>query len=85
MRQYRPSIDELKKRYSMALARKRMTRLRHEKYPELAKRTPIPDNSVPWLPHPPRSVAECAWINQEVIKFAALWKAHYLKTPLSAS
>ena len=63
MRQYRPTIEELKKRYAMELARKRMRRLRVEKYPELATSRPIPDNSEPWMTHPPRSVAECAWIN----------------------
>lgn len=85
MRQYRPTIEELKKRYSMELARKRMARLRREKRPPDYKDVRTPDNSEPWLPHPPRSVAECAWINEQVTQFARAWKAYYLKTPSSGS
>lgn len=74
MRQYRPSIEDLKKRYSMELARKRMARLRQEKRPSGEKVVRTPDNSEPWLPHPPRSVAECAWINEQVTKSIKEWK-----------
>ncbi len=66
MHQYRPTIEELKKRYSMDLARRRMARLRREKRPPGAKQVRTPDNSEPWLPHPPRSVAECARINEQI-------------------
>jgi hypothetical protein len=74
MRQYRPTIEELKKRYSMELARKRMARLRREKRPPDYKEARIPDNSEPWLPHPPRSVAECAWINEQITNSIEEWK-----------
>lgn len=85
MKQYRPTIEELKLRYSREMARKRMIRIRHEKNPGLATRTPIPDNSEPWLPHLPRSVAECAWINEQITKQAESWKSYYLRTPSSES
>lgn len=74
MRQYRPSIEELKKRYSMELVRKRMARLRLEKRPPGEKMVCTPDNSEPWLPHPPRSVAECAWINEQITNSIKEWK-----------
>ena len=80
MRQYRPTIEELKKRYSMELARKRMARLRREKRPPDYKEVRIPDNSEPWLPHPPRSVDECAWINEQMRQSIESWKKIYPKT-----
>jgi hypothetical protein len=85
MRQYRPTIEELKKRYSMDLARKRMARLRREKRPPDANQKRIPDNSEPWLPHPPRSFADCVWINEQITQFAEAWRARFLKSPSSGS
>jgi hypothetical protein len=38
------------------------------------KRTPIPDNSEPWLPHPVRSVAEAMWISDQIGKNIEQWK-----------
>jgi hypothetical protein len=73
MKQYRPTIDELKLRYSRMLAQRRMLRLHREARPGLANRTPIPDNSEPWLPHKPRSLAECMWISDQIANDARSW------------
>jgi len=76
MRQYRPTIEQLKKRYSSEMARKKMIAKRHAANPSLATRNRIPDNSEPWLPHGglPRSLEECAWISEQVGKEIEQWK-----------
>ena len=69
MRQIRPTIEELKKRYSRAMAQRKMTERRHAQRPSLATAPKIPDNSEPWPPHPPRTLAECMWISDQVGRF----------------
>ncbi len=73
MRQIRTSIEELKKRYSRAMAQRKMTERRHAAHPNLATARKTPDNSEPWLPHPPRSLAECMWISDQVSKEVEKW------------
>ncbi len=80
MRQIRPTIDELKKRYSRAMAQRKMTERRHAAHPSLATARKIPDNSEPWLPHPPRTVAECMWISDQVAKAVEKWGPKSLPT-----
>lgn len=84
MRQYRPTIEELKKRYSSELARKKMQQRRDAQRDPNAPKTRIPDNSEPWLPHAPRSVDECAWISRQVAENIELWKATFPKIFSSA-
>ena len=74
MRQYRPTIEQLKKRYSSDMARRKMQQRRDAARDPAAKRTQIPDNSEPWLPYKPRSVAECAWVSEQVGENIELWK-----------
>lgn len=74
MRQYRPTIEQLKKRYSSDMARRKMQQRRDAARDPAAKRTQIPDNSEPWLPHKPRSIAECAWVSEQVAENIELWK-----------
>ena len=83
MKQYRPTIEELKLRYSRILAQRKMTERRHAAQPGLANRKPIPDNSEPWLPHKPRSLAECMWIADQVSQRVEQWKSDLLPTPSS--
>ena len=51
-------------------------RKRHEKLlalrPASSKRPrlPIPDNSEPWLPHPPRTLADLVYISDRVAEVA---------------
>ena len=73
MRQIRPTIDELKKRYSCAMARRQMTARRHAARPRDAKVVKTPDNSEPWPPHPPRTLAECMWISDQIAKEVEKW------------
>jgi hypothetical protein len=77
MRQYRPTIEELKKRYSREMAQRKMIARRHAAKPALADQPRIPDNSEPWLPHLPRSVEECAWISDQVAKCVETWRQAY--------
>ena len=74
MRQYRPTIEQLKKRYSSDMARRKMQERRDAARDPSVKRTKIPDNSVPWLPHPPRSVAEAMWISDQITADMLRWK-----------
>lgn len=74
MRQYRPTIEELKKRYSREMAQRKMIARRHAANPALANQPRIPDNSEPWLPHLPRSVAECMWISDQVGREIEKWR-----------
>ncbi len=75
MRQYRPTIEELKKRYSSEMARKKMIAKRHAANPSLTTRNKIPDNSEPWLPHGlPRSLEECEWVSEQVSQSIEQWK-----------
>lgn len=74
MRQYRPTIEELKKRYSREMAQRKMIAKRHAAKPALANQPRIPDNSEPWLPHLPRSVEECAWISDQIGKEIEKWR-----------
>lgn len=74
MRPYRPTIDQLKKRYSADMARrKREERWRAMRGPNW-KKSRIPDNSEPWLPHPVRSLADAMWISEQVGKHIEQWK-----------
>ncbi|MEI6535359.1 MAG: hypothetical protein WCN98_08480 [Verrucomicrobiaceae bacterium] len=73
MRQIRPTIDELKKRYSRAMAHRKMTERRHAARPSLATAPKIPDNSEPWLPHLPRNLAECMWIADQIAREVEKW------------
>lgn len=77
MKQYRPTIEELKLRYSRQLAQRKMIERRHAANPGLANRKPIPDNSEPWLPYPPRNIEECAWISKQVAESIATWRQTY--------
>ena len=77
MKTIRPSIDELKRRYSRMLAQRKMIERRHAEHPELANRKPIPDNSEPWLPHKPRNIEECAWVSAQIAKSVETWKLTY--------
>lgn len=80
MRQYRPTIEELKKRYSREMAQRKMLAKRHAANPSLAMRPRIPDNSEPWLPHLPRSVAECLWISDQISKEIEKWRPEFQQT-----
>lgn len=80
MKQYRPTIEQLKKRYSMEMARRKMIERRHSEHPDLANRPKIPDNSEPWLPHLPRSLAECMWVSDQIAKRTEQWKQTFLPT-----
>ncbi len=84
MKQYRPSIDELKRRYSRMIAERRIARLREAARPPGAKQVRTPDNSEPWLPHLPKTVDECAWVSNQVAENIAAWKLTYPKIFSSA-
>ena len=73
MKQYRPTIEQLKKRYSQEMARRKMIERRHARHPEFASRRPIPDNSEPWLPGGVRSVADALWISDRIQETAKEW------------
>ncbi|MBX7208197.1 MAG: hypothetical protein K1X78_07800 [Verrucomicrobiaceae bacterium] len=77
MKQYRPTIEQLKKRYSAEMARRKMIERRHAEHPELATRKKIPDNSEPWLPHLPRTADECWWVSEQVAKNISEWKQSF--------
>jgi hypothetical protein len=85
MRQYRPTIEQLKLRYSCELARRKMIERRHAARPALAAGPRIPSNSEPWLPHLPRSVEECAWVSRQIEQSMETWKLTYPKIFSSAS
>lgn len=74
MKQYRPTIKQLKKRYSADMARRKMQARRDAARDPSAKRVRIPDNSEPWLPHKPRSLAECAWVSAQIGANIEQWK-----------
>ena len=84
MKQYRPTIEQLKKRYSQEMARRKMIERRHARHPEFASRRPIPDNSEPWLPHLPRTADECWWGSEQVALNIEQWKMTYPKIFSSA-
>jgi len=85
MRQYRPTIEQLKKRYASDMARRKVQARRDAARDPNVKRAPIPDNSEPWLPHKPRSLAECIWIADQVSRRTEQWKQDFLPTTLPAS
>jgi len=73
MRQYRPSIEQLKKRYAADMARRKVQARRDAARDPNAKRCPIPDNSEPWLPHPVSSRAEAMWISDQIAADMRRW------------
>ncbi|HCN30765.1 MAG TPA: hypothetical protein DIT64_18995 [Verrucomicrobiales bacterium] len=73
MKQYRPTIEQLKKRYSADMARRKMQARRDAARDPNAKRVRIPDNSEPWLPHPVRSVADAMWISDQITADMRQW------------
>ncbi|MEQ1861741.1 MAG: hypothetical protein ABMA13_17625 [Chthoniobacteraceae bacterium] len=85
MRQIRPTIDELKKRYSRAMAQRKMTERRHAARPSGAKVVKTPDNSEPWMPHPPQSLADCIWISEQASRRVEEWQQAFIPTTSSAS
>lgn len=84
MRQYRPTIEQLKKRYSADMARRKVQARRDAARDPNAKRVQIPDNSEPWLPHKPRTVAECARVSAQISENIELWKLRLPKIFSSA-
>lgn len=80
MRQYRPTIEQLKKRYSADMARRKMISKWESSRPPGYKKVQIPDNSEPWLPHLPRSLAECRWISDQISNRVGEWKKEFLPT-----
>ena len=85
MRQYRPTIEQLKKRYAADMARRKVQARREAARDPEAKRVVIPDNSEPWLPHPVRSLAEAMWISDQVSRRTEQWKETFLPTTSSAN
>lgn len=81
----RPSIEELKQRYSRELMRKKMLERHRAERPELADAPRTPDNSVSWLGRPPRTVAECMWISDQITEEIEQWKSDYPQIFSSAS
>ena len=80
MRQYRPTIEHLKRRYSADMARrKRLDKIIAQRPPGTT-RVQIPDNSELWLPHPPTSLADCIWIATQVNNRVESWKTAFLPT-----
>jgi len=84
MRQYRPTIEQLKKRYAADMARRKVQARRHAARDPKVKRTPIPDNSEPWLPHGPQSLADCLFISDQITANIEQWKKDYPKIFSSA-
>jgi len=81
----RPSIEELKQRYSRELMRKKMLERHRAERPELADAPRTPENSVSWLGRPPRTVAECMWISDQITEEIEQWKSDYPQIFSSAS
>lgn len=80
MKQYRPTIEELKKRYSMEMARRKMIERWHAQRPGLTNAPKTPDNSEPWLPHLPKSLGECMWISDQITEEMERWKLNRPQT-----
>jgi hypothetical protein len=74
VRQFRPTIDQLKKRYSADMARRKMQERRDVSRDPNATHVRIPDNSEPWLPHPVHSLKEAMWISDQITADMARWK-----------
>jgi len=53
------------------MAQRKMTERRHAAHPGLANAPKIPDNSEPWLPRLPRTLAECMWISDHAASLGA--------------
>jgi len=85
MKQYRPTIEQLKKRYSADMARRKVQARRDAARDPNEKRVQIPDNSEPWLPHKPESLAECIWIADQVSRRIEQWKHDFLPTTSRAN
>lgn len=85
MKQYRPTIEQLKKRYSADMARRKVQARRDAARDPSLKRVQIPDNSEPWLPRKPQSLAECMWIAEQVNQRTEQWKRDFLPTTSPAS
>jgi hypothetical protein len=73
MRQYRPTIEQLKKRYSSAMARRKMQARRDAARDPNDKRPKIPDNSESWLDRPVRSLADAMWISDQITADIKQW------------
>jgi hypothetical protein len=65
-RQLRPSIEALKLRYSRELARRKMVERRSADRAGRNCKARVPDNSQPWFPDLPQSLAECIWISDQI-------------------
>ncbi|MDP1591175.1 MAG: hypothetical protein Q8M07_25700 [Prosthecobacter sp.] len=85
MKQYRPTIEQLKQRYSADMARRKVQARRDAARDPNEKRVQNPDNSEPWLPHLPKSLAECMWIADQVSQRTEQWKHDFLPTTSPAS
>ncbi len=71
---YRPSIEQLKKRYAADMARRKMQARRDMARDPGARKVRTPDNSEPWLPDPVRSVADAMRISDQITADMREWK-----------
>lgn len=78
MKTIRPSIDELKLRYSRDLMRRKtLEQRRAARSSHSEDRAITPDNSTSWLSRPPRTVAECMWISDQITDEIEQWRSDF--------
>lgn len=67
------------------MARRNMLQRRDAKHNPNQKPVQIPDNSEPWLPHKPRSLADCFYIADQINQHTDQWKQDFLPRASSES
>ncbi|MFZ4483496.1 MAG: hypothetical protein ACOYOL_05890 [Chthoniobacterales bacterium] len=73
MKQYRPDVERQKWLYSMEKSRLIMRRRQGKLPGPDPTKTPIPDNSEPWLPGGVRSMADAMWISDRIKEDMERW------------
>ncbi len=70
---HRPDVERQNWLYSMEKSRAIMRRRQGKRPGPDPTKTPIPDNSEPWLPGGVRSVADALWISDRIKETAQRW------------
>jgi hypothetical protein len=68
IKRHTPSLESVWAEWERA---KRMQKWRAARKPRIGRQ--IPDNSEPWLPHPPRTIADLYYISDRVAEEVEKW------------
>ncbi len=74
MKQYRPNVDEQRRRYSSMICQRILRRRQGKPLERTPERNFTLDNSEPWLPGGVHSMADAMWISDRIKEDMERWQ-----------